>query len=198
MKTTPETQTEQCAECDEDIDVASAEAEEAAADAEADDQETRIAELEEEVADLKDRLLRAAAETENIRKRSSKDVEDARKFATRQFSGDVLAVADNLARALEYVTDEVPADDGSKGLVEGVEMTLKEFASILERHGIRPVEAMGAPFDPNLHQAMFEVESADVAAGHVMQVMRVGYTIHDRLLRPAMVGVAKAPADDQS
>lgn len=198
MKTTPETQTEQCAECDEDIDVASAEAEEAAADAEADDQETRIAELEEEVADLKDRLLRAAAETENIRKRSSKDVEDARKFATRQFSGDVLAVADNLARALEYVTDEVRADDGSKGLIEGVEMTLKEFASILERHGIRPVEAMGAPFDPNLHQAMFEVESADVAAGHVMQVMRVGYTIHDRLLRPAMVGVAKAPADDQS
>ena len=198
MTTTPETQTEQCAECDEDVDAGSAEAEEAAVDTEDDDRETRIAELEEEVADLKDRLLRAAAETENIRKRSSKDVEDARRFATRQFSGDVLAVADNLARALEYVTDEVRADDGSKGLIEGVEMTLKEFASILERHGIRPVEAMGAPFDPNLHQAMFEVESADVAAGHVMQVMRVGYTIHDRLLRPAMVGVAKAPADDQS
>ena len=198
MTTTPETQTEKCTECGDDVDAGAAEAEEAAADEAVDDQETRITELEEEVADLKDRLLRAAAETENIRKRSLKDVEDARKFATRQFSGDVLAVADNLARALEYVTDEVRADDGSKGLIEGVEMTLKEFASILERHGIRPVEAMGAPFDPNLHQAMFEVESADVAAGHVMQVMRVGYTMHDRLLRPAMVGVAKAPADDQS
>lgn len=195
MTSTPETETDEPAECSDGVEAA--EAEEAAA-AEVDGQEARITELEEEVADLKDRLLRAAAETENIRKRSLKDVEDARKFATRQFSGDVLAVADNLARALEYVTDEARKDDGSKGLIEGVEMTLKEFASILERHGIRPVEAMGAPFDPNLHQAMFEVESADVAAGHVMQVMRVGYTIHDRLLRPVMVGVAKAPADDQA
>ncbi len=196
MTSTSETETDEAAECSDGVETA--EAEEAAAAAEADDQEARIAKLEAEVADLKDRLLRAAAETENIRKRSLKDVEDARKFATRQFSGDVLAVADNLARALEYVTDEARKDDGSKGLIEGVEMTLKEFASILERHGIRPVEAMGEPFDPNLHQAMFEVESADVAAGHVMQVMRVGYTIHDRLLRPAMVGVAKAPADDQA
>ena len=198
MTSTPETQTEQPEECGDDVDAGAAEAEEAAPGAAADDREARIAELEEEVADLKDRLLRAAAETENIRKRSLKDIEDARKFATRQFSGDVLAVADNLARALEYVTDEARKDDDRKGLIEGVEMTLKEFASILERHGIRPVEAMGAPFDPNLHQAMFEVESADVEAGHVMQVMRVGYTIHDRLLRPAMVGVAKAPADDRT
>ena len=198
MTSTPETQTEQPEECGGDVDAGAAEAEEAASGAAADDREARIAELEEEVADLKDRLLRAAAETENIRKRSLKDIEDARKFATRQFSGDVLAVADNLARALEYVTDEARKDDDRKGLIEGVEMTLKEFASILERHGIRPVEAMGAPFDPNLHQAMFEVESADVEAGHVMQVMRVGYTIHDRLLRPAMVGVAKAPADEQT
>ncbi|MCE2520102.1 MAG: nucleotide exchange factor GrpE [Alphaproteobacteria bacterium] len=198
MTSTPETETEQSGACADGVDAGAAEAEEAAADAPIDDRETRIAELEEEVADLKDRLLRAAAETENLRKRSLKDIEDARKFATRQFSGDVLAVADNLARALEYVTDEARADDERKGLIEGVEMTLKEFASILERHGIRPIEAMGAPFDPNLHQAIFEVESADVAAGHVMQVMRVGYTIHDRLLRPAMVGVAKAPADDQT
>ncbi len=198
MTSTPETETEQSGACADGVDAGAAEAEEAAADAPIDDRETRIAELEEEVADLKDRLLRAAAETENLRKRSLKDIEDARKFATRQFSEDVLAVADNLARALEYVTDEARADDERKGLIEGVEMTLKEFASILERHGIRPIEAMGAPFDPNLHQAMFEVESADVAAGHVMQVMRVGYTIHDRLLRPAMVGVAKAPADDQT
>lgn len=198
MTSTPETEAEQSATCGDGVDTEAAEAEETAADAAVDDQEARIAELEEEVADLKDRLLRAAAETENIRKRSLKDIEEARKFATRQFSGDVLAVADNLARALEYVTDEARKDGDRKGLIEGVEMTLKEFASILERHGIRPVDAMGAPFDPNLHQAMFELESADVAAGHVMQVMRVGYMIHDRLLRPAMVGVAKAPAEDQS
>ena len=191
MTSTPEKET---VEAEELVDTETAETEEAAVD----DQEARIAGLEDEVADLKDRLLRAAAETENIRKRSLKDVDDARKFATRQFSSDVLAVADNLARALEYVTDEARADDDHKGFIEGVEMTLKEFASILERHGIRPVEALGAPFDPNLHQAMFEVESADVEAGHVMQVMRVGYTIHGRLLRPAMVGVAKAPAEDQA
>ena len=198
MTGTHETETEQPEECGDEVDAGAVEAEEAVADVEVDDRQARITELEEEVADLGDRLLRAAAETENIRKRSLKDVDDARKFATRQFSEDVLAVADNLARALEYVTDEARADDGHKGLIEGVEMTLKEFASILERHGIRAVEAMGAPFDPNLHQAMFEAESTDVAAGHVMQVLRVGYTIHDRLLRPAMVGVAKAPADDQT
>ncbi len=193
MTSTPETNTEPSGNS---VDAEAVEVEEAAAAV--DDGQARIAALEEEVADLNDRLLRAAAETENIRKRSLKDVDDARKLAVRQFSADVLAVADNLARALEYVTDESRADNESKGLIEGVEMTLKEFASILERHGIRPVEAMGAPFDPNLHQAMFEVESAAVPAGHVMQVMRVGYTIHDRLLRAAMVGVAKAPADDQT
>ena len=195
MTSTPETETEQPEECGDDTAPAQAQEVAVAAD---DDRQARIAELEEEVGDLNDRLLRAAAEMENMRKRSLKEVDDARKLSVRQFSADTLAVADNLARALEYVTDESRKDLASKGLIEGVEMTLKEFASILERHGIHPVEAMGAPFDPNLHQAMFEVESLDVPAGHVMQVIRVGYMIHDRLLRPAMVGVAKAPADDEA
>ncbi len=156
----------------------------------------RIDELEAEIADLKDRLLRTAAETENVRKRALRDVEDARRFATRKFSEDVLSVADNLARALESVTAEVRGDAAGKSLVEGVEMTMKEFGGVLERHGIRRIEAEGARFDPNLHQAMFEVESADTEPGHVLQVLRVGYTIHGRLLRPAMVGVARAPAEE--
>ena len=151
--------------------------------------------IEAEVSDLKDRLLRAAAETENVRKRGLKDVEDARKFSTQQFSQDVLAVADNLARALESVTPEARKDATRKVIVEGVKMTMKEFGGVLERHGIRPIEAEGARFDPNFHQAMFEAESADVEPGHVMQVLRIGYTIHGRLLRPAMVAVAKAPPE---
>ncbi len=179
------------AETSEDEDV-----EASADDAPADDGEesaARVAELETEVSDLKDRLLRGAAETENVRKRGLKDVEDARKFSTRQFSEDVLAVADNLARALESVTPEARKDATRKVLIEGVEMTMKELGGVLERHGIRPIEAEGARFDPNFHQAMFEAESADVEPGHVMQVLRIGYTIHGRLLRPAMVAVAKEP-----
>ena len=153
----------------------------------------RIAELEAEVADLTDRLLRATAETENVRKRGRKDLEDARRFSTRQFSEDVLAVADNLSRALEAVTPEARGDAAQKGLIEGVEMTMKELGGVLERHGIKAIEAMGARFDPNFHQAMFEAESDDVESGHVMQVLRIGYTIHGRLLRAAMVAVARAP-----
>ena len=176
---------------DEDVETAP---EEASAD-DGEESAARIAELEAEVSDLKDRLLRAAAETENVRKRGLKDVEDARKFSTQQFSQDVLAVADNLARALESVTPEARKDTTRKVIVEGVKMTMKEFGGVLERHGIRPIEAEGARFDANFHQAMFEAESADVEPGHVMQVLRIGYTIHGRLLRPAMVAVAKAPPE---
>ncbi len=176
---------------DEDVETAP---EEASAD-DGEESAARIAELEAEVSDLKDRLLRTAAETENVRKRGLKDVEDARKFSTQQFSQDVLAVADNLARALESVTPGARKDATRKVIVEGVKMTMKEFGGVLERHGIRPIEAEGARFDPNFHQAMFEAESADVEPGHVMQVLRIGYTIHGRLLRPAMVAVAKAPPE---
>lgn len=179
---------------DEGVEAAS---EEASAD-DGEDPAVRISELETEVSDLKDRLLRAAAEMENVRKRGLKDVENARNFSTRQFSEDVLAVADNLARALESVTPEARKDATRQVLIEGVEMTMKELGGVLERHGIRPIEAGGARFDPNFHQAMFEAESTDVEPGHVTQVLRVGYTIHGRLLRPAMVAVAKAPPEATS
>ena len=150
--------------------------------------------LREELAALNDRLLRTAAELENVRRRGRKDLEDARKFAARGFAEDMLAVADNLSRALEAVAPEARREGAAAGLIEGVELTMRALDGALRRHGVEAIEALGARFDPNLHQAMFEAESAEVEPGAVMQVLRGGYTIHGRLLRPAMVGVAKAPA----
>ncbi len=153
----------------------------------------RIAELEGQVDDLTDRLLRAAAETENVRRRSEKERDDLRKFAVQKFAEDMLAVADNLKRALDAIPPEGREDAAIKALIEGVELTGRELAGAMERHGIRLIDAQGKRFDPNQHQAVFEVESADAEPGTVVQVLRDGYTIHDRLLRAAMVGVAKAP-----
>jgi len=153
----------------------------------------RIAELEGQVDDLTDRLLRAAAETENVRRRAEKERDDLRKFAVQKFAEDMLAVADNLKRALDAIPAEGRNDPAVKALVEGVELTGRELAGAMERHGIQPIAAADQRFDPNLHQAVFEVESADAAPGTVVQVLRDGYTIHGRLLRAAMVGVAKAP-----
>jgi len=153
----------------------------------------RIAELEGQVDDLTDRLLRAAAETENVRRRAEKERDDLRKFAVQKFAEDILAVADNLKRALDAIPDEGRDDPAVKALVEGVELTGRELAGAMERHGIQRIEAANHRFDPNLHQAVFEVESAEAAPGTVVQVLRDGYTIHGRLLRAAMVGVAKAP-----
>ncbi len=150
--------------------------------------------LEAQVADLTDRLLRAAAETDNLRKRAEREREDTRKYAVTRFAEDLLGVADNMARAMEAVDDDLRKDDTVKGLIEGVDLTSKELASVLERHGIKSIEPKGQKFDPNLHQAMFEVEDADAEPGTVVQVLRTGYTIGDRLLRAAMVGVAKKPA----
>ena len=154
----------------------------------------RIAELESQVDDLTDRLLRAVAETENVRRRAEKERDDLRKYAVQKFAEDMLAVADNLKRALDAIPAEGREDPAVKALIEGVELTGRELSGAMERHGIRQVEAQGKRFDPNQHQAVFEVESADAAPGTVVQVLRDGYTIHDRLLRAAMVGVAKAPA----
>ncbi len=154
----------------------------------------REAELESQVSDLTDRLLRAAAEMENVKKRAQKDREDASKFATSKFAEDMLAVADNLARALEAMTEDLRGNEAARGLTEGVDLTMRELNGALERHGIVRIDAAGAKFDPNLHQAMFETETPDFEPGTVMQVLRAGYTIHGRLLRPSMVGVAKAPA----
>jgi molecular chaperone GrpE len=148
---------------------------------------------EEEIATLKDQLLRAVAETENVRRRGQKDREDARQFAIQGFAQALLEVADSLRQALA----SVPAEGGEPGLAalrQGVELTERSLAGIFERHGIKRFDPKGEPFDPNRHQAIFEVEAPGQPAGTVVQVLRAGYTLNDRLLRPAMVGVAKGAA----
>jgi len=154
--------------------------------------EPRIAELEGQVADLTDRLLRTAAESDNIRRRTEKEKDDTRKYAVQKFAEDMLAVADNLARALESIPAEARENEQVRALAEGVALTGRELAGVLERHGVRPIDARGRRFDPNLHQAVYEVPTDEAEPGTVVQVLRDGYTISDRLLRAAMVGVAKA------
>lgn len=155
----------------------------------------RIAELEAEKTDLKDKLLRTLADMENQRRRTEREVADARSYAVTSFARDLLTVADNIRRALDSVPAEARA--GAKtggaltGLVEGIELTERDLLKTLERHGVKRIEPMGTKFDPNLHQAMFELPNAEVPNGTVVQVMQSGYVIGDRVLRPALVGVAK-------
>ena len=154
---------------------------------------------DEEIAELKDKLLRTLADMENLRRRSQKDREDAVKFSAANFARDMLSVADNLRRA----TESIPKEDETDGVslaafIEGISLTEKELLSTLERHGIRKIEPMGEKFDPKFHEAMYEVPSADAENGTVMQVVEAGYVIHDRLLRPAKVGIAKvAPRSNE-
>ena len=148
---------------------------------------------EEDIAGLKDKLLRALAENENMARRTRKEREDTAKFATANLARDVLSVADNLSRALESVADELWGDDNAaKSLVEGVELTERGLLTTLERHGIKKVDPMGEKFNHDLHEALFEVPTDDAEPGTVVQVVEIGYTIHDRLLRAAKVGIAKA------
>ena len=149
--------------------------------------------IQAENADMKDRLLRLAADMENLRRRTQREVGDAKTYAVAGFARDMLAVSDNLRRAIEAVTEEQRegADDTLKNLLEGVELTEKSMLSTMERHGVRKLEPEGEKFDPNFHQAMFEVPNPDVASGTVVQVVQAGFSIGERVLRPAMVGVAK-------
>ncbi len=156
---------------------------------------SRIGELEGEIARLKDQMLRTAAEAENTRRRMEREMDDARKYAVSVFARDLLAVADNLRRAIEALTPEQrDSSPAMKNLLVGIEATEKQLIAGFEKHGVQLVDAMGQAFDPNFHQAMQEIEDASVPAGTVVQVFQKGYTIADRLLRPALVVVAKAPA----
>ena len=153
----------------------------------------RIEELEAEIAKLNDQLLRERAETANVRRRAEKDKQDASQYAVTSFARDMLSVADNLSRALTTVPETF--DDALKPFVDGVDMTARELANIYERFGIKSVSPEpGEKFDPKMHQAMFEVPTEDHPEGTVVQVVATGYVIKDRLLRPAMVGVAKGGA----
>lgn len=145
---------------------------------------------------LKDKVLRTLADMENLRRRTEKEVSDARAYATTNFARDMLSVADNVRRALESVPGEaaVVAEGALKALMEGIELTERDLLKTLERHGIRKIEPKGEKFDPNLHQAMFEVPDPSVPNGTVREVVQSGFVIGDRVLRPALVGVAKGGA----
>ncbi|WP_350336168.1 nucleotide exchange factor GrpE [Coralliovum pocilloporae] len=153
----------------------------------------RIEALEQEAANAKDQLLRTLAEMENLRRRTEKEIRDAKQYSAASFARDMLTVGDNLTRALDAVPEESRNSDdaGLKALIEGVEMTGREMNNLLEKHGVKKLDPEGQKFDPNFHQAMFEIPNTDVPNNTVLQVMQAGYVIGDRVLRPAMVGVSK-------
>ena len=153
--------------------------------------EDRSADLERELADARQQVLYAQAETQNVRRRAEKEAQDARAYAATAFARDVLSVADNIARAIQAIPEELRGDEKFKGLVVGLEATARELDSVFARNGITRIDAVGQSLDPNRHQAMLEVPS-DQPAGTIVQEMQAGYMIRDRLLRPAMVGVARA------
>lgn len=156
----------------------------------------QIQALTAEAADVKERLLRALADMENLRKRTEREKAEASLYAASNFARDLLSVADSMDRALESVPEEGRDELGeaTRNLLAGIDVTHKELINVFSRHGITRIEPLGEKFDPHFHQAMFEIAESSVPPGTVVQVMQAGYTIGERLLRPALVGVAKAPA----
>ena len=159
-----------------------------------DSRDLEIMGLQEEVAQSKDRLLRLAAEMENLRKRTEREKAEATLYAATNFARDLLSVADNLRRALEALPQDEREHAGEieKNLIVGVDVTERELANVFQRHGIKRLETVGQKFDPNFHQAIYEVPTSEKPPGIVMQEMQAGYAVGDRCLRPAMVGVSKA------
>ena len=157
--------------------------------------EDRLAAVEAELADTKDRLLRALAETENVRRRFQREREEAQKYAISGFAKDLLTVVDNLRRALDAMPEAEVTDPRTRSLLDGVAATERELLAAFERSGLTRIDPKGERFDHNFHQAIFEAERPGAPAGTVIEVLQPGYLLHDRLLRPAMVGVAKAGAD---
>lgn len=157
--------------------------------------EARVKELETQLAEMKNEALRHLADSENTRKRAAKEREDTAKFAVSKFAKDLLDVADNLHRALQVIRPEqTEADPALKNLVIGIEATERQLAAVFDRFGIKKLDPMGQKFDPNLHQVVSEIDAPGVTPGTVAQVLQVGYMIHDRLLREAMVAVARGAA----
>lgn len=169
------------------------EAENSAAEESQDDSENLFAKLESELEKLRNEVLYAQAETQNVRRRLEKEKADASAYAATGFARDILSVADNLSRALTAIPAELREDERLKPMLTGIEMTAKEVDSVFQRHGITRIEAMGEKLDPNRHQAMVELPHAEAEPGTVIQEMQAGYMIKDRLLRPALVGVSKKP-----
>lgn len=157
--------------------------------------EESIESLKKNIADTKDQWLRAVAELENTRKRAQKEKEETIKYAITHFARDVLSLTDNLRRALESCPNQSDFPDVVKALVTGVELTESELLKTLDKHNIKRLVPLHEGFDPNFHQAMVEIETTDHPSGIVVQVFQAGYTLHDRLLRPALVGVSKSTAE---
>jgi len=156
-------------------------------------EEGRIAALEAELAEARAATLYARAEAQNVLRRAEKEAADARAYAVTGFAREILSVADNLSRGLSAIPAEVREDERLKGLIAGLEATQRELDSVFQRNGITRIAAIGLPLDPNQHQAMLEIPSADAEPGTIVQEMQAGYMLKDRLLRPSLVGVAKKP-----
>lgn len=193
----PEETTAQAVDLNEqEIQDVAATADEQAASGKADDSQTaahdQVAQLQAQLDDLRDRLLRAVAETENTRKRLEKERQDTAKYAVSGFARGLLSVADNLRRALEAIPDQARAENQHlESIYVGVEATERELLRAFEAAGIKKIEPMDQLFDPNFHEVMFEAEAPGKAPGTIVQLVEAGYIIHDRLLRPARVGVAR-------
>lgn len=155
----------------------------------------KVVELEAKVAEVTDQLLRSVADMDNLRKRSLREREDASKYAVASFARDLLDVADTFRRALEAIPEDLRAEARIKPLVEGIEATERSFLKSFEKYGIRRIEPLDEPFDPNFHEVMFETMVPDKPAGTIVQILEPGFVLHDRLLRPARVGVSKANSE---
>ena len=166
---------------------------EASGVSQADEPQDPLLAMTAERDDLKDQLLRAMADTENMRRRSEREAANVRKYGHTPFARDLVGAIDNLARAVESAPENLDTlDETTKSLITGIQLSWTELQSVIEKHGIKRVEPYGEKFDYNLHQAMFEVPTIDQPSGMVLEVVQHGYVLHDRLLRPAMVGVSKA------
>ena len=153
--------------------------------------------LRDEIEQLRDEKLRLLADMENLRKRSDRERMDSIRYGNTNFARDILSLGDNLSRALDAIPKDAEKTETITNLINGLRMVQREFTSILEKHGIKKIEALNQRFDHNFHQAMMEIESEEVEEGIVIQEIQSGYNMHDRLLRPSMVGVAKKPNKDE-
>ena len=165
---------------------------------EEENEESEEERLQEEIRTLKEDKIRVLAEMENLRKRFDREKIDSIKYGSVNFARDILSPGDNLERALSAINQEEDHPQSIKNLIEGLKMVQKEFSSALEKNGISKINSMNEKFDPNLHQAMMEVERDDLDEGIVVQEIQTGYMMHDRLLRPAMVGVSKKPKQNNT
>jgi len=185
-KKTDDTQSEETHEIVEDLN-----------ENNADSEENIIDKLNDEIQDLKDQRLRAAAELENFRKRAEKDQADALKYGVSNFAKEIINIKDNIERAQSSISEDVRSNDAVKSVVEGLDLIAQSAVSTFEKIGIKKIDSINEKFDHNLHQAMMEIENDEVEPGTIVQELISGYTLHDRLLRPAMVGVSKKTQQNQ-